>query len=241
MARLISWPLGLHANGREPLSGPRTVGASRTESISGFVQTTSRAFGLWRWRFVFPPLRGIAFRRYRGWVTALHGGANATRVPFCDWDGLAFAELGITGITKEQWLAGQPWDDDGAPWEDGQNWAPSRPPELVAAASLGDTTITLDSLYWGGSLGVGDQIGFYPNHFGLYMITEVIEEAQYRIWPPLRKAVTSEDYATLTPTLAMRLESEEGATAPRGASFAEGLAVTMVEVLDYDLNTYFAD
>lgn len=240
MARLIHWPRGLRSNFREPLSGPRAVNAGVTASVGSFVQTTASPFGLWRWRFSFPSIRGQLFRRYRGWVTALHGGANATRVPFCDWDGLSLAQAGVVA-SRDEWRRGQPWGN-GMPWSNGANWKGTPPNVPVVALAEKDATIvSLGSAFWGYGLDYGDLLGFTPFHFGLYMVTEAIEPGMYRIWPPLRKAVTSDDFATLRPTLAMRLEGEEAANAPRGASFAEGLNVTLVEVPDYTVRQWFAD
>lgn len=237
--RLISWPHGLKTNYREPLSGPRTVGAGSNESIGGFVQTFGAPFGLWRWRFQFANMRGQLFRRYRGWITALHGGANATRVPFCDWDGLSLAQRGVQA-THEEWKQGQPWGN-GEPWSNGKNWGSSGPVVPVAAASaLGATEIRLGSVFWGATLDYGDLLGFFPFHFGMYMVTEAIGNGTYRIWPPLRKPITLDDFATLEPMLAMRLESEEAATAARDAFSGVNLSITMVEVLDYDVRDYFA-
>lgn len=237
MARLIHWPRGLRANFREPLSGPRAVNAGVTTSVGNFVQTTASPFGLWRWRFQFPPIRGQLFRRYRGWVTALHGGANATRVPFCDWDGLTARQSGINADR----FGDVPWGN-GQPWSNGHNWKSTPPTVTVAASAEKDATIvSLGSAFWGRGLDIGDLLGFFPFHLGLYMVTEVIEPGTYRIWPPLRKEITPDDSATLRPTLAMRLESEDAANAPRGAAFAEGLSVTMVEVPDYTVRQWFAD
>lgn len=232
--RLVSWPTGLRANFREPLSGPRAVGAGATQGIGGFVQTFAAPFGLWRWRFAFPPIRGQLFRRYRGWVTALHGGANATRVEFCDWDGLSREQMGVAaGSGSQTWSNGEKWSN-------GQSWSFSPPTVAVTAAAARDaTTIALADEFWGHGLGEGDLVGFFPFHFGMYMVTEVVDHGEYRIWPPLRKALTTGDLATLRPTLAMRLESEDAANASRGAAFADGLSITMVEVLDYDVRDYF--
>ena len=237
MARLVSWPSGLRANFREPLSGPRAVGGASTQSIGGFVQTSGSPFGLWRWRFSFPPIRGRLFRRYRGWVTALHGGANATRVPFCDWDGLTARQAGVDADR----YGTEPWGN-GMPWSNGKNWQITPPlVPIAAAADRDDTIVSLGAAFWGHGLDIGDLLGFMPFSFGLHMVTEVIEPGQYRVWPPLRKAITTADFATLRPVLAMRLESEDAANAPRGASFAEGLSVTLIEVLDYDVRDYFAE
>lgn len=239
MARLVSWPDGLRSNFREPLSGPRTVGAGSTGSIGNFTQTFASPFGAWRWRFQFPPIRGQLFRRYRGWITALNGGANATRVPFCDWDGLTRQQMGLD-IPAVEWQAGEPWSN-GQPWANGQNWQNSPPQVAVAGASAqGGTIVTLGAQFWGHGLAAGDFLGFLPLHFGLYMVTEVLDPGRYRVWPPLRKAVTIGDLATLRPTLAMKLESEDAANAPRGVAFAEDLSVTLVEVLDYDVKQFFA-
>lgn len=233
--RLIYWPNGLRANFREPLSGPRTVGAAATQSVGSFVQTSGAAFGLWRWRFQFPPLRRQLARRYRGWITGLHGGANATTVPFCDWDGLSREQMGVAEQQgKQNW-------SNGMPWSNGNGWQFTPPVVAVASgAALGDTTVSLADKFWGHGLGIGDQLGFHPFHFGLYMVTEVQGDGQYRIWPPLRKALTTDDSATLRPVLTMRLESEESATAPRDAVSISGASVTLIEVLDYDARDYFA-
>lgn len=240
MARLVSWPVGLRANAREPLSGPRTIGAAQTQSVGGYVQTVASPFGLWRWRFSFPPIRGQAYRRYRGWITSLHGGANATRVPWCDWDQMTFAQRGIVA-TSAEWRAGQPWSN-GLPWANGQNWGSGNPIVAIAGAAAKDTTeIRLASTFWGHNLDIGDVLGFAPNYFGWHMVTQRIEAGRYRIWPPLDKAITTSDFATLNPVMAARLESEDAANAPRGAAFADGLSITLVQVKDYDVRDYFED
>lgn len=238
MPRLLSWPLGLQANFREPLSGPRTVGGGKSENLGGFVQTVGTPFGLWRWRFSFPPLRGEKFRRYRGWVTALHGGANATRVPWCDWDGLTAAQRGIQA-TPDQLRAGVPWSN-GRPWGNGRNWGVGTPKVTLAEdAGKGSTELRLVDAFWGWGLDYGDVMGVGPMYFGWHMVTERFGSGRYRIWPPLRKAAKAGDFATLTPVMAMRLEGEEAASAGRGAAFAEGLSITLVEVPDTTVARYF--
>lgn len=242
--RLVSPPLGLPVVSMEPLSGPRSVGAGGTQSVGGFVQTSGAPFGLWRWRFSFAPMNKAMFRRYRGWITSLHGGANATRWYFFDPDMPTPREAGINVPAHVGWHTtgyDQNWSN-GQPWSNGEGWQMTAPEvSVAAAASLGDTTISLADEFWGHDRDVGDFLGFYPLHFGAYMVTEVFEPGQYRIWPPLRKALTTDDSATLNPVLAMRLESEEAASAGRGLVFAEGASVTLIEVLDYDCRDYFAD
>lgn len=237
--RLISPPVGLGVTSIEPLSGPRAVSSGATQSIGTFVQTFASPFSLWRFRFSFPAMHNSLFRRYRGWVTALHGGANATRWHFFDPDMMTFQEAGVDASNFEI-ATGQPWSN-GEPWSNGQNWQTSRPNVAVAApAALEATQISLADSFWGHTLAIGDQIGFFPFHFGMYEVTEVIAPGTYRIWPDLRKAITTSDFATLSPTLAMRLESEDAASAGRGLVVAEGNSVTLVETLDYDVRDYFA-
>lgn len=244
MARLLSPPQDIDLVGIEPLSGPRSVNAGATTSLGNFVQTTGSPFGLWRFRFLFQMLRGRAFREYRGWVTGLHGGANATRWTFSDPDMLTPYEMGVSDAHPcKTWseMAGQPWGN-GMPWSNGALWGATPPHVPVAVAVDQDgTIISLAGDFWGHSLSIGSYLGFSPFYLGLHIVTEVFEPGRYRIWPPLRKAITPDDFATLRPTLAMRLESEDAASASRGPVMAEGLSVTMVEVLDYNAREYFAD
>jgi hypothetical protein len=243
MARLISPPVGLGITAIEPLSGPRVVGASSSQSIGGFLQTSAAPFGLWRFRFSFHPMRGSAFRAYRGWVTALHGGANATRWHFFDPDMMSPAAAGLAVSESRRWdsMPGQLWSN-GTPWANGELWGETPPfVAVVTAVAAGETQISLADQFWGHGLQVGDYLGFFPFHFALHIVTEVIDDGAYRIWPPLRKSLTTDDFATLRPTLAMRLEGEDAASASRGLVVAEGLTATLIEVLDPDVRDYFAD
>lgn len=250
MARLLDWIPGLSIIGRSPLTGPRTIGGGSTESLEGYVQTVSSPFGLWRWQFSLRPMRKALFRRYRGLVTALHGGANAVRVTFCDPDGMTWEESGVTA-TSEEIRAGLPWSN-GASFSNGENWSVGRPWEDVSvAAAKGDTTISISGNHWGHNVLGGEQIGFVPLHLGMYVVTEIVERGdalsspstptQIRIWPPLRKALKTTDHVTLTPVMAMRLESEAAATATRGSRLAEGNTMTLIEVDDETVRARFAD
>lgn len=240
MARLLSWPVGLRWNRMKPLSGPETVGAADSTSIGNITQTVASPFGARYMQFSFPPMRGARARRARGLVTALHKGANAVRVSICDWDGMSFAEAGMT-VSEVARRQGFPWSN-GMPWSNGENWKVTKPNVAVAGASAIDTTIIgLADQYWGHGLGIGDWIGFFPFHFGMYEITEDLGDGQYRIWPPLRKAVATTDFATLYPVMAMRLLSSNLPDADRGPAFLEGLSISLFEVFDYDARDYFAD
>ncbi|OMQ44924.1 hypothetical protein [Ensifer sp. 1H6] len=240
MARLISMPGGLAPRAMAPLSGPRAVGASSNTSTGNFSQTVASPFGAWRWQFTFPVSKDAKFRRYRGWVTALHAGANATRVPFGDPDMMTLLEAGLSASPSQERF-GMPWGN-GEPWSNGQNWELTAPNvKLAAPAEFDDSIIRLQDMAWGHRLGMGDYLGFFPLHFGLYTVTEERGDGEYRIWPPLRKALTVDDFATLYPVMAMRLESEDAASATRGVGYADEATVTLVEVFDYDVRDYFAD
>ncbi|HEX5935814.1 MAG TPA: hypothetical protein VFY63_16770 [Pseudorhizobium sp.] len=240
MARLLSWPNGLRWNRWKPLNGPEAVGAGSNTTIGDVTQTIASPFGARFIQLSFPPMRGQLARRARGLVTALHKGANAVRVSMCDWDGMTLAEAGVAA-TQQQKQAGTPWDN-GASWDNGKNWSLKKPNVAVVAAAAKDATIVeLADTFWGHSLGMGDWIGFFPFHFGMYEITEVVSDGQYRIWPPLRKAITTDDFATQYPVMAMRLLSSNLPDAERGPAFLEGLTLSLFEVFDYDARDYFTD
>jgi hypothetical protein len=240
MARLLSWPNGLRWNRWKWLSGPESVGASADTTIGDFTQTMATPFGARHVQLSFPPMRGKVARRARGLVTAMHKGANAVRVSLCDWDGLPFDEAGVNA-TQQQRQAGIPWSN-GMPWINGQNWKLTKPnvPVMVAAAR-GASIVSLGDLFWGHDLGMGDWIGFFPFHFGHYEVTEVLDDGQYRIWPPLRAPLETGDYATLYPVMAMRLKADNLPDAERGPSFVENLTISLFEVFDYDVRDYFGD
>lgn len=239
MRRLLDWPRDHRISSMEPLSGPRSIGSGSSAGMTGYMQTFASPFGLWRWQFSFTPMKGDAFRRHRGLVMALHGGANAVRVPFVDGDIMSWEQSGVSGQINSIW-AGQTWSN-GERWSNGMNWRTGRPVVPLALPSAqGYDEIALTDTAWGHGLGIGDMIGFAPFHFGLYYVTEVISAGRYRIWPPLRRAVAAADLATLKPVLAMRLENESGANAARGTLIADSLTMTLVEIEDADLRAYYA-
>jgi hypothetical protein len=240
MARLLSWPHGLRWNRWKWLSGPEAVGASADTTIGDFTQTIATPFGARHIQLSFPPMRGRIARRARGLVTALHKGANAVRLPMCDWDGLPYGEAGVQA-TRRQLQEGKTWNN-GKPWNNGQTWKITKPnAPVTVAAGLGATIVSLADEFWGHELGMGDWIGFFPLHFGQYEITQVISAGQYRIWPPLRGALAVGDYATLYPVMAMRLKADNLPDADRGPAFLEGLTISLFETFDYDVRQYFTD
>lgn len=240
MARLLSWPHGLRWNRWKPLNGPQSIGAGAGTTIGDVTQTVASPFGARYLQLSFPPIRGKLARRARGLVTALHMGANAVRVPICDFDGISLANAGVSA-SDQQKHNGIPWSN-GMPWSNKRNWKLTKPNVPVMSDAARDSSIVdLGSVFWGHELGMGDWIGFLPFHFGLYEITEVVDEGRYRIWPPLRKAITVDDFATLYPVMAMRPLSNNMPDADRGPAFLEGLTMSLFEVFDYDVRDYFTD
>ena len=240
MARLVPYPIGLRPNRMRKLAGPKTRNSGQSVSLEGWEQTVASPFGMRRIELSFPSIRGQLARRARGWITALHGGANATMIRMCDWDGLSLAQRGMDA-SPAQYAQGSPWSN-GMPWSNGVNWHNGSPAVPVTAdAAEGGTIVALSSLHWGSNLGIGDWIGFFPFHLAAYEITEVLPGNRYRLDLPLRAALRTSSFACLDPVLAMRLESENGASAERDASYLAGLTVTLVEVFDYDVRQYFTD
>ena len=233
MARLLNDP-GLGIIQQSFLSGPRTVGSGQSSTIGNFTQTFSSPYGLWSFECGFQPLHRQEGRRLKGWATALHGGANASRWEFRDPDIPQPSELGIT-TTMKAW-------GNGENWSNGCAWASGLPPVRVSSdASDGGTVVALTGEHWGDSLYEGTFIGFFPFHLGIYAITEYLGYGEYRIWPPLRKSISSEDYATLTPTMAVRVVSQDGIEIPRDGYLTQGAKSMLLEVLDYDVRDYFTE
>lgn len=240
MARLLNYPIGLRPNRMRKLAGPRTKGAGQSEGATGWVQTVASPFGARRLEFSFPNIRGTLARRTRGWISAMHGGANATRIRMCDWDGMSLADRGIDA-TAQSFGEGSDWSND-LPWDNGQPWENGSPDEAVTVAAAADETIiSITDDNFGANLGVGDWVGFYPLHFGCYEITESLGDGQFRLDMPLRAAITTSTRCYLNPWIAMRLESESSASGERDAFSLTGLSLIMVEVFDYDVKDYFTD
>ncbi|WP_157014899.1 hypothetical protein [Mesorhizobium xinjiangense] len=226
MLRLITWPDGLWGFvDINPVSGPKARSSGGNTAQDGTEQTFEGIGDLVALELVFSAKNGVTgARRQRGLVTALHSGANAMRLQFNDPDIMTPAEAGVSCPEEQNWSNGEPWSN-------GEGWAPTYPVVPVAAAAGFDTGIVrLANEFWGHTLGYGDYLGFFPFHFGIYMVTEVIEPGQYRVWPRLRKALTAEDYATLYPTLVMKAVGTT--VAPPRDLVATGGSITLVEVID---------
>lgn len=233
MARLLPFP-DLQIIKQEQLSGPESVSASTTRSATDFVQTVESPFGGWVYRFTFKPMTGEEYVHFRGWVTAMHRGANATRWQMLDRDLMSPALAGVSYASK----SGQNWSN-GLPWSNGQPWRLTYPiVSLAASTALNGTVISLANTFWGHSLKWGHRIGLSPFYFGMHQVTEVIAPGTYRVWPPVRKSFTSANYATLYPTLAMRMIGMDLPPADE-SRHSMNATVTLAEVFDYDCRDYF--
>lgn len=237
MARLVSWPQGIKITSFEPTNGPVAIGAGGSKSLGGYTQTVAGIGFQWEFTVSFTAMQNALARSFRGAVMALHSGANALRYTWIDGDRRRASDLGLTG----DFALPVPWDSGGTDvnWSNGQGWQASLPKEeIAAAAAYMATEITLSATSWGELLGVGDYLGF-TGQFGVYMVTEVFEPGRYRIFPPLRRAVTVADYATLEPVVVVRPMGPDAIRVPRNISLIEGATASFIEVLDRDVRDFF--
>lgn len=225
--RMIDYPVGLVFTSNAPTGGPQQIGA--TESATSFVQNALNPFGVWKFQVDYPALKGAMARAFTT-LTASHlAGTNCFRFPFRHLDEPGFRELGIPtppGYTV-------PWES-GQPWAHGEPWKMSKPIVPVTSASAkGAATISLDVTLWNGI--VPSFFGIV-GHFAVYSQIGVRRRdgnlVELRVWPPVRRAITIDDYATLRPILAARVDGPSGAVGARDAMRMRGNRINMIEVLD---------
>jgi hypothetical protein len=238
MPRLVEWPIDLSVESQEALAGPSAV-MGGAPSITGHQQTVSSPFGLWEWTLKFHPMQGDEFRRFRGFFAAMRQGANAARWTMQDPDKISRRASGMNSDVPNCEDIELP-HSNGQLFTNGRGHRISRPDVTVAGgASKGDVIVSLGPEYWGRNLNYGDFIGFYPFHFGVYIVEEVIAPGQYKVWPPLRKAVAATDYATLDPTMVVRMKPGTGGGLVRTPEVAEGMQMTVVEVPDEAVRAFY--
>lgn len=243
MARLLSFPHFPGVRGITPLSGPMARNSGANTASDGSEQTYDSVGDVVALRLDLNMKRKGLARQERGLFAGLHGGANAIRLSFYDPDIITPYQSGLSVSPLVDWpsLGSVPWSN-GETWSNGAGWGQAPPEVAVAASSAIDTGIvTLADDFWGHSLDIGSYLGFFPLHFGLYMVTEVIDEGHYRIWPRLRKALTTDDFATLFPVIAMRPRSRDAIQQRRGLAHTDGAAIDLVEVIDPYVRSDFTD
>lgn len=241
MPRLLNWPSGLVPSAQEPLSGPSSVSAGGQSSVTGFQQTVSSPFGLWIWSMDFHPMRDRQFREFRGWMAALQNGANATRWSIHDPDRMSFRDSGVdTPQRANSALPRVNWSNN-LPWSNGIGWTVGRPwVQVGSALPKGATTMQLPDVLWGRKLGMGEMFGFAPLHFGLYIVTRADLDGVVQFWPPLRTAVLPTSFATLDPTIVVRLVPGSAGGLKRDVEVARGMSATFIEVEHEDVARFYA-
>lgn len=244
MARLLTWNDGLGLTALEIVNGPNVRSSGANSAQDGSEQVFEGIGDVWTFRLGLPPTQGRKARRARGMIDALAGGANGIRFTVVDQEMMSPHEAGISVPEAVNWhgLAGQAWSN-GLPWSNGLSWTTTAPTVRVAAdAAANDGVIHLEDEHWGPALGIGDQIGFFPFHFGMYRVTEVLEPGVYRVKYRLRKALQAGDYATLYPVIVLRPTSKDTANAPgQVPAYTDTGSLMLTEVIDPYVRQYFGD
>jgi hypothetical protein len=241
MARLLDWPRGLAVTRMRPLTGPRSIGSGSSQSLSGFSQTYASPFGYWRFQVDVQPMERRLARSVTSFITALHGGANAVRMPLFDPHGLSWSEAGVNVSGAFEGTIAVNWSN-GQPHAEGRPFDASRPTVALASpAAKGASVVTLANTHWGHSPHLMGFIGFGPFYFGLHVITQALGGGQYRIWPPLRKSLGAGAFATLDPVIVMRLEGEGSAAIEYQDVVTDGASFTFLEVPDDQVRAWFSE
>lgn len=241
MARLISLSdAGITAF--TPISGPMARSSGSNTAQDGSEQVFAGVGDVVALNVELNHKQGLGALTQRGRMFAAHGGANAFRLPVFDPDMIPPRHAGLNVPHHAEWtnLPDLPWSN-GEAWANGQGWAPTAPTVAVSAPSAYDAGIIhLADQHWGHRLPYGSYLGFFPFHFGLYCVTEVIEPGTYRIWPRLRKALAVEDFATLTPVIVMRPHIRV-MPPRRGLAVTDEHSIDLHEVIDPYVRSDYAD
>lgn len=244
MARLLTWNDALGLTALEVVNGPNVRNSGSNTAQDGSEQVYGGVGGVWTFRLGLSLKQGRGARHQRGLLDALDGGVNAMRFTVYDRDMMSPADAGIVGASSCDWhgIGGQNWSN-GMPWSNGMGWKTTAPTvQVVADAAANTGIIRLEDKFWGHKLGFGDQIGFFPFHFGMYRIVEVLEPGVYRVKYRLRKALQPGDYATLHPVIVLRPTSKDAANAPgQVPGYTDGGSILLTEVIDPFVRSSFAD
>jgi hypothetical protein len=133
-----------------------------------------------------------AVERQAGWTVSRIRNGSVMRIPLCaSYQTLSPADLGVTPPAT----GGIPWDNSN-PW-DGNYWAYALPTApVVAAASEGQASITIDMSAFGQVLQPGHVFGFRSGafdftHEAMAVTYDSADVATVEISPPLRRDVTT--------------------------------------------------
>lgn len=238
--RLLRWPAGVHWTTFTPVGGPNVIGS--TESVTGDVQTVESPNGLVAFSLEYPAMVGAKARAFRGLVTALHAGANAVRMTVRDPDAkLRHFDPSATAETVKfadgKVLIGS--DGMSYGFRVGVPLA-----EMTQAAAIDAEEIRFDRTPYGTEDLVGLRFGFV-GAFGVYEVKEWratwadADIAVARIWPPLRRAITTASRMTLCPQVAVRLSGRDGGQWSRGPARVEAGSLSLIEVPDEIVRDYW--
>lgn len=241
MARLISLSdAGITAI--TPISGPMARNSGSNTAQDGSEQVYAGVGDVVALNVEFNHKQGLGVLAQRGRMIGVHGGANAFRMPVFDPDMISPREAGLDVPARLGWtsLKDLTWSN-GMPWSNGMGWQPTAPTvKIAASAAYGSHLVRLADEHWGHRLPLGSWFGFFPFHFGLYTVTEERGDGWYRIWPRLRKALTTDDFATLHPVIVMR--PRPGILPPRrGLAVTDEFSIDLVEVIDPYVRRHFVD
>ncbi|MFP1634079.1 hypothetical protein ACLB6G_20305 [Zhengella sp. ZM62] len=231
MARLLSWQARVAqmalANGPASAgSGSNTLANGSEQTFAGF--NTALAFEM-----TLPPSQGQRSRSEYGWLLALFNGANATRYEYLDGQRMTAAEANVPATSA--WSGGGAWA--GGAWAVGYGTV-----ALSANLAKGATTVTLENSLWGHRLNYGDAIGFGPSYWGCHFVTGVYGSGEYRVWPPIRAALTAGTHrANLQPRLALRAVPGSVSYGQFNPAYADGRSARLTEVFHEYVETYFQD
>lgn len=249
MARLLTFTESAGIVSLEPISGPMARNSGSNTASDGSERVFEGIGGIVSLRVEFNRKIGGNAREERGNIIGLGGGANAIRLPVFDPDVITPREAGLDVPAHLGWrdLDGFPWSN-GQNWSNGQGWRPSAPAvKIGASTSAGGSLIRLQDEFWGRTLPFGSWFGFFPFHFGLYTVTEVVGDGWYRTWPTVRKSLTYStdpaevDYATLFPTIVVRPHARAVQGHRRGLAATDGLTMDLHEVIDPYVRRDFTD
>ena len=190
--RMITWDNAVPVEAIEWLPDGESGGSGTNTAQSGLEVPFKTVGHMRRFRLDFSLMQDQAARSYRGLIAGGEGGVNYYRMLLVD------AHRRRSEYPPAQW-------ESGVEWEDGYSWGTGFP--LVKTSLFlpaGSTVIRLTNQFWGYSLQRGEFVGF--NHYGVYEITDVYSNGQYRITPPLATSVSATTgYCTLMPMFAARL------------------------------------
>lgn len=237
--RMVDFPVDLPFTAITPTGGPQVRGS--TVSETKLSQTIVDPFGgLQAFSVDIGPMYGAFARAFSRLSLSAQGGANCFRFNFYDPDEPTYRELGlsVSDVEGQDYAA---WSNNKF-WSNGKPWTLGKPLATISAASAKNAgTITIDTTEWGGTLPTFFGI---VGHFAVYGITGATFSgniATCRVWPPVRKAITTDDYATLRPVMAAKLTGPDGAPWSRNGDSMTGARLNIVEVLDETVRTYVTE